>query len=48
MTSSFNGHDAGYERLMGCWSQRLAVPFIEFAGLADGETIPDVAAAREA
>jgi len=43
MTSSFNVHDAaGYEQLMGRWSQRLATPFIDFAGLADGEKILDV------
>ncbi len=43
MTSSFNVHDAaGYEQLMGRWSQRLAPLFIDFAGLADGEKILDV------
>src|SRR6201991_5130817 len=43
VTSSFNVHDvAGYEQLMGRWSQRLAIPFIDFAGLADGEKILDV------
>lgn len=43
MTSSFNIHDAaGYEQLMGRWSQKLAPQFIDFAGLADGETILDV------
>ncbi|WP_026620493.1 ubiquinone/menaquinone biosynthesis C-methylase UbiE (plasmid) [Ensifer sp. WSM1721] len=43
MTSSFNVHDAaGYEQLMGRWSQRLAPPFIDFAGLADSEKIVDV------
>jgi SAM-dependent methyltransferase len=43
MTSSFNVHDAaGYEQLMGRWSRRLALPFIDFAGLADGEKILDV------
>jgi ubiquinone/menaquinone biosynthesis C-methylase UbiE len=43
MTSSFNVHNAaGYEQLMGRWSQRLAPPFIAFAGLADGEKILDV------
>ncbi|MCA1368526.1 class I SAM-dependent methyltransferase [Bradyrhizobium sp. BRP14] len=43
MTSSFNVHNAaGYEQLMGRWSQRLAPPFIDFAGLADGEKILDV------
>lgn len=43
MTSSFNVHDAaGYEQLMGRWSQKLAAPFIDFAGLADGEKVLDV------
>lgn len=43
MTSSFNVHDvAGYEQLMGRWSQRLAPLFIDFAGLANGEKILDV------
>ena len=43
MTSSFNVHDAaGYEQLMGRWSQKLAPLFIEFAGLANGEKILDV------
>jgi ubiquinone/menaquinone biosynthesis C-methylase UbiE len=43
MTSSFNVHDAaGYEQLMGRWSQRLAPLFIDFAGLADGEKVLEV------
>jgi SAM-dependent methyltransferase len=43
MTSTFNVHDAaGYEQLMGRWSQKLAPLFIDFVGLADGETILDV------
>ena len=43
MTSTFNVHDAaGYEQLMGRWSQKLAPLFIEFAGLADDEKILDV------
>src|SRR6188472_1083197 len=43
MTSSFTVHHAaGYEQLMGRWSQRLAPPFIDFAGIADGEKILDV------
>ena len=38
MTSQFNVHNAaGYEQLMGRWSLRLARPFIEFAGVEDGE-----------
>ncbi|WP_331376671.1 class I SAM-dependent methyltransferase [Sinorhizobium chiapasense] len=43
MTSNFTVHDAaGYEQLMGRWSQRLAPLFIEFSGLADGEKVLDV------
>jgi len=43
MTSSFNVHDAaGYEQLMGRWSQRLAPRFIDFAGVAKAEKILDV------
>ncbi|AZO04500.1 methyltransferase domain-containing protein [Mesorhizobium sp. M2A.F.Ca.ET.037.01.1.1] len=43
MTSTFTVHAAsGYEQLMGRWSQRLAPKFIDFAGLAPGETILDV------
>lgn len=43
MTSSFNVNEAaGYERLMGRWSQKLAPLFIDFAGLGDGETVLDV------
>src|SRR5688572_4909595 len=43
MSSTFTVHRAsGYEQLMGRWSRRLAVPFIEFAGLGDGERIVDV------
>ncbi|HUL09590.1 MAG TPA: class I SAM-dependent methyltransferase [Candidatus Acidoferrum sp.] len=32
----------GYERVMGRWSRRLAVPFLAFAGLAPGERVLDV------
>jgi len=43
MTSGFNVHDAaGYEQLMGRWSQKLAPLFIDFARVADGEKILDV------
>lgn len=43
MSSSFNVQKAdGYERLMGRWSRVLAVPFIDFAGVADGERVLDV------
>jgi len=40
MPSSFHATDAAnYERLMGRWSRRLAVPFIEHVGIADGEHV---------
>ena len=43
MTSEFVVHNAaGYDQLMGRWSQRLAPLFIDFAGVADGERILDV------
>ena len=43
MTSEFNVHNAaGYEQLMGRWSQRLARLFIDFTGVADSERILDV------
>lgn len=43
MASIFNVHDAaGYEQLMGRWSQKLAPKFIDFAGLGEGEKILDV------
>jgi len=43
MPSIYRATDAGaYERLMGRWSRRLAAPFLEFAGLKDGETALDV------
>ena len=43
MESSFTVRRAGgYEQLMGRWSRLLAVPFIEFAGLADGDRVLDV------
>jgi ubiquinone/menaquinone biosynthesis C-methylase UbiE len=42
-SSTFFANDAdGYEVLMGRWSRRLALPFIEFAGTADGERVLDV------
>jgi SAM-dependent methyltransferase len=41
--STFNAADGGgYELLMGRWSKRLADPFLEFAGVADGERVLDV------
>jgi ubiquinone/menaquinone biosynthesis C-methylase UbiE len=43
MASTFTVQQAsGYEQLMGRWSRRLAPAFIDFAGLAPGETILDV------
>ena len=43
MTSSFTVRSAaGYERLMGRWSRMLARPFIDFAGIADGDRVLDV------
>jgi ubiquinone/menaquinone biosynthesis C-methylase UbiE len=43
MPSSFIVHSAaGYERLMGRWSRKLAGPFIDFVGAAPGERIIDV------
>lgn len=43
MPSTFNVIRAdGYEQLMGRWSRRLAIPFIEFAGLGQGEKVIDV------
>ena len=32
----------GYELLMGRWSRRLAEPFLDFAGFADGDEVLDV------
>ena len=31
-----------YERFMGRWSRRLAPPFMNFAGLKDGDRVLDV------
>jgi len=41
ITSTFSDGDA-YELQMGRWSRRLAEPFLDFAGTADGEQILDV------
>lgn len=35
------GSGAGYDRIMGRWSARLAEPFLDFAGCSDGEDILD-------
>jgi ubiquinone/menaquinone biosynthesis C-methylase UbiE len=43
MTSSFTVHEAaGYDQIMGRWSQKLAPLFIDFAGIAGGEKVLDV------
>ena len=42
-SSTFAAADGdGYELLMGRWSRRLAGPFIDFVGTADGEAVLDV------
>lgn len=41
-STTFRAADgAGYERIMGRWSRRLAEPFLDFAGAADGEDVLD-------
>jgi ubiquinone/menaquinone biosynthesis C-methylase UbiE len=43
VSSTFASADGdGYELQMGRWSQRLALPFLDFAGVADGERVLDV------
>jgi ubiquinone/menaquinone biosynthesis C-methylase UbiE len=42
-SSTFAAADGdGYELVMGRWSQRLAGPFLDFAGCLDGERVLDV------
>jgi hypothetical protein len=42
-SSNFDSADGdGYELQMGRWSRRLALPFLDFAGLADAERVLDV------
>jgi len=42
-SSTFVAADgAGYEVLMGRWSRRLALPFLDFVGAAKGERVLDV------
>jgi len=42
-SSTFTAADGdGYELLMGRWSRRLAEPFLDFVGTADGESVLDV------
>jgi SAM-dependent methyltransferase len=43
MATTFNARNAGfYEQFMGRWSRRLALPFIDFAGIAANESVLDV------
>jgi len=43
ISSTFVASDGdGYELSMGRWSRRLAVPFLDFVGTADGERVLDV------
>lgn len=43
VSSTFNAADGdGYEAQMGRWSQRLAGPFLDFVGTANGECVLDV------
>ena len=49
MPSTFNVQSANaYEQLMGRWSKKLAVPFLEFAGLKEGKAFSTSAAATAA
>jgi ubiquinone/menaquinone biosynthesis C-methylase UbiE len=42
-SSTFTASDGdGYELVMGRWSRRLAEPFLDFSGFADGEQVLDV------
>ncbi len=41
-SSYVTGDGDGYELQMGRWSRRLAGPFLDFVGLADGERLLDV------
>jgi ubiquinone/menaquinone biosynthesis C-methylase UbiE len=42
-SSTFKASDGdGYELQMGRWSRRLAEPFLDFSGFADGEQVLDV------
>lgn len=43
LSSTFAATDGdGYELVMGRWSKRLALPFLDFAGTRDGERVLDV------
>jgi ubiquinone/menaquinone biosynthesis C-methylase UbiE len=42
VSSAFTaGSGEGYDQIMGRWSGRLAEPFLDFSGCADGEDILD-------
>src|SRR4051812_31572769 len=42
-SSTFAASDGdGYELVMGRWSKRLALPFLDFAGCGEGERVLDV------
>jgi ubiquinone/menaquinone biosynthesis C-methylase UbiE len=42
VSSTFTaGSGAGYDRIMGRWSARLAEPFLDFAGCTNGEDVLD-------
>ena len=41
-SSAFAGNAEAYEDIMGRWRRRLAGPFLDFVGLAEGETVLDV------
>ncbi|HEX4960353.1 MAG TPA: class I SAM-dependent methyltransferase [Thermoanaerobaculia bacterium] len=42
-SSTFSATDGSdYELVMGRWSERLAIPFLDFAGAQDGESVLDV------
>jgi SAM-dependent methyltransferase len=43
MASNFPAHSVDtYDRFMGRWSERLAVPFLDFAGLRAGDSVADI------
>mgnify|MGYP003436857895 CR=1 FL=1 len=43
VSSTFTATDGdGYELQMGRWSRRLAEPFLDFVGTANGESVLDV------
>ena len=42
LTGGATADGDGYDRMMGRFSERLAEPFLDFAGVADGERVIDV------